>query len=93
VLSDSDRAELRVVLEELGLALVTVELAPADRAEAEADLKTIEAQLSAPTPKRGIVRTSLESVQRICESAIASGAAPEVGQAIEKLAHGLGGLV
>jgi hypothetical protein len=66
------------------------------RDEAAADLATLDAQLASPRMKAGIVREGLASLQRIIESAVASGvasaAAPQLPELVERIAHTVGQL-
>lgn len=54
--------------------LPTIELEPSKKSEIESDVATIDAQLSSPNPKSGIVKESLTSIRTILEGASGSAA-------------------
>jgi len=71
--------KLRAVLPEAGLAEV-------DRHQAEAELATVDAQLSSPRPKRSFIRSSLESLRDLLEPiASLSSRSAELAEALEQL--------
>ena len=53
----------------LSSKLTDLELSAEKRTEAESDIKTIEAQISSPNPKRGIIGEALKSLRVILENA------------------------
>lgn len=64
-----DPEALRVFLRDLRCRLDDLQLEPETRAEAAAEIETVEAQLQSPKPKAGIVREGLRSLRAIIESA------------------------
>jgi len=62
-LREADREPLQELVNTLRAVLPGAGLAEEDRRQAEAELATVEAQLSAPKPKRSFIRASLESVR------------------------------
>lgn len=91
-----DVGELRALVVDIRRAIESAQLEPGDRDEAVADLATLDAQLASPRAKPGILREGLASLQRIIESAVASGvasaAAPQLPELVERIAHTLGQL-
>jgi len=92
-LSEADREPLRELVKMLRAVLPEAGLAEEDRRQAEAELATVEAQLSAPKPKRSFIRTSLESVRDLLApiASLASDSA-ELTQAVEQLHKHLPGV-
>jgi hypothetical protein len=62
-LTEAEREPLRELVNTLRAVLPEADLVEEDRRQAEAELATVEAQLSAPKPKRSFIRASLESVR------------------------------
>jgi len=84
---------LREVLAEARALVADLALEPDEEAEIDADLRTVEAQLDSPHPKRGIVREALSSVRAVLEGAAARGVAAGVERlpaVIEHLGHAVG---
>lgn len=79
--------ELRGLISDLRRLLGELELSDEDAATAVADLDSAEAQVRSPQPKHGIVKSALESVQRIVESAVGGAASPEVAEQLGHLGH------
>jgi hypothetical protein len=92
-LSEADREPLRDLVNTLRGVLPEAGLAEEDRRQAEAELATVEAQLSAPKPKRSFIRASLESVRDLLApiASVASHSA-ELTQAVEQLHRQLPGI-
>jgi len=81
---------LRGVLLNLRSAIAELPLDADEQAEASAQLATIDAQLSSSKPERMILRHSAAMIGQIVQTAVASGAAPEVQALTEKLVHLVG---
>ncbi|HET6811916.1 MAG TPA: hypothetical protein VFH50_12985 [Acidimicrobiales bacterium] len=64
---------------------------PEDRAEAVAEIETIEAQLRSPRPKRSIVRAALSSLGGIVHDALGAAAGAGMVVGIQEIVHLLGG--
>jgi hypothetical protein len=62
---------------------------PSKRAEAEAELATLDAQLQSPEPKQRILRESLSSLRSIVEQTVSAAAAAPIAQVLLRL-WGLG---
>lgn len=77
---------VRLLLEGISKELPKLSLTAEEKAEVDADIQTIEAQIESPKPKDGIVRASLQSIKAIFESAAGSAA----GQIIVDIAKYLG---
>jgi hypothetical protein len=92
-LSKADREPLRELVNTLRAVLPDAGLTEEDHRQAEAELATVEAQLSAPKPKRSFIRASLESVRDLLApiASIASRSA-ELTQAVEQLHRQLPGI-
>jgi hypothetical protein len=63
--------QVRELVTTIRAEFANVQLEPATRASADAQLATIDAQLSAPTPNEGIVREAGRSLRTIIEGAVA----------------------
>src|SRR5262249_30748872 len=91
-----DLRTLRALVADIRVAVQGAQLDQGDRDEAEADLSTLDAQLSSPRMKAGIMREGLASLQRILEGVIASGvsaaAVPQLPELAERIAHVVGQL-
>jgi hypothetical protein len=82
-----DVDSLRDIVEAIGEQLAHIQLEANDRAEVEAEVSTLKAQLDSPKPKRAILTASLQSLRRITETAVASGASPEIHGLLEQATH------
>jgi hypothetical protein len=92
-LSEADREPLQELVTTLRAVLPDAGLAEEDRLQAEAELATVEAQLSAPKPKRSFIRASLESVRDLLVPlASLAGRSAELTQAVEQLHKQLPGI-
>ena len=67
--ANNDLASLRAFVALLKGRLPGLELPKDDTEEIGSDIATLEAQLASTRPKKGIIKASLESVQRILENA------------------------
>lgn len=67
---------LRESIDDLGLV-------ETDRAELEAEVRTLESQVASPKPKKEIIESGLRSAQRIVEGAAAGAASSGLLQAIQ----------
>ncbi len=77
VVNQSGLQELETFLQSLKQSVDQLELDEDQRAELEADIQTVEAQIASPKPKQEVVRPGLESIRRILEgSASAAVASP-----------------
>ncbi|HSH59889.1 MAG TPA: hypothetical protein VK988_09675 [Acidimicrobiales bacterium] len=61
-------------LAELRTALATAPMADEERATANADIVSVEAQLASPRPNEAVVREGLRSLRSVAENLVASGA-------------------
>ena len=66
-LSSSTLGKMREFIETLRSILPDLPVSNDDKAEATAEIVTIESQLQSPRPKRNIIRTSLETLKRILQ--------------------------
>lgn len=82
-----DLDQVRSAVEQIRNILPQLQLDPATRSEAEADLVTINAQLASPKPKKGVIREAVSSLKSILEGAGGN----IVGQLILELAKALAG--
>lgn len=64
----SDLERLKATLADLRMQLASAQLTADERAEAAADMVTIEAQLSSPNPKVEIIRAAIRSLLRLTEA-------------------------
>lgn len=77
VVNQSGLQKLETFLPSLRQSVDQLELDEDQRAELEADIQTVEAQIASPKPKQEVVRPGLESIRRILEgSASAAVASP-----------------
>jgi hypothetical protein len=79
----NDPQLLKLIADMKGL-LETLELSPINRQEADADISTMEVQLSRPQPKASIIKESLRSLRAILEGAAGSMLAPHIAHEISK---------
>lgn len=81
--------DLRNLLAQIRQATIVGDLAKDDRKEIESECATIEAQLTSPRPKRGIIREGLSSLRNILEgaagNALGSGLVQLITQALGTL--------
>lgn len=70
----TDISSLKTLLEEIDKELPNLPLTADQKAEVDADIQTINAQIESPKPKDGIVRASLQSIKAIFEGAAGSAA-------------------
>ena len=69
-----EREQITQFLAEVRTALATAELEDEDRAAANADVASVEAQLASPRPNEAVVREGLRSLRSVAENLVASGA-------------------
>ena len=82
----ADREPLQELVNALREVLPEAGLAEEDPRQAEAELATVEAQLSSPKPKRSFIRTSLETVRDLLEPLTRMATrSTELVQALEQL--------
>jgi hypothetical protein len=74
-LPSSISGDMQEFIETLKNILPDLPISSEDKAEATAEITTIESQLQSPRPKRNIIRTSLETVKRILQDVPANVAA------------------
>jgi hypothetical protein len=94
-LTSVDVDGLGALLTELRARIAELDLREEERAEVEADLTTIDAQLGSPQPKAAILRESLASVRSIVEGAVGGGlvmASPQLMHTLETLGHAIASL-
>lgn len=66
-LPSSISGDIQEFIETLKNILPDLPISSEDKAEATAEIATIESQLQSPRPKRNIIRTSLETVKRVLQ--------------------------
>jgi hypothetical protein len=76
VIGEDHKQHLEGIVRSLRSSIDDLELGDEDRAELEADVRTLEAQVASPKPKKEIVHPSLQSAKNILEGT-ASGAAAQ----------------
>ncbi len=77
IVSQSDIQGIEAFIDSLKQSVDQLGLDEDQRAEFEADIQTVEAQIASPKPKQQVVRPGLESIRRILEgSASAAVASP-----------------
>lgn len=82
ILGQDHRERLRSTLQSIKGSIDEFNLEQADRAELEAEVRTLEAQADSPKPKREVVHPSLVSARNILEGAASGVAAQGVIEAI-----------
>lgn len=84
-----DRAgTIEEVLARLGALLPEMALAPETRAEVEAEIRTVEAQVGSPRPKRAIIHESLRTIRAVLEGAAGNAACAPLLAMIDRLMAG-----
>lgn len=81
---------LRDVIAQLEAALAAIVLEDDERAEASAQIATMNAQLGSPKPRPAILRESLATMRRITEGLVAAGAAPQLPTLLDQLGRMIG---
>lgn len=89
VVSEKDRQETAAFVGSLKDQLDRLDLDEDGRRELEAEIKTIEAQLSGPNPKVPITKAALQSVQRVLEGTAANAASSGLLGAVTALINGM----
>lgn len=59
--------EIQILLEQIKMQISTMNDAPGNKAEVQADISTIESQINSPKPKEGIIQEALQSIRRVLE--------------------------
>lgn len=89
IVGEENRRDIQTLIGNLRSELDQLGLGGTQRREVEAELQTMEAQLSSPQPKASIIKTSLQSTQRVLAgaagSAAGSGLTALIGQALSSL--------
>lgn len=80
-----DISQLNTLIDELKVAIDTLEIGSNERAELNADIATIEAQKSSPKPRISIIKEALRSIRSVLENAAGSGIGSAVPALMEKL--------
>lgn len=83
-----DLAELRRFLESWQAQVPGLGLEANDRASVAAEVATIEAALTSPTPRQSVIRECLESMRRVLEGAAGNVAGPLILQQLIQLLGG-----
>ena len=82
VLSQDQQQQLEGIVQQLRTSIDDLGLGDEGKAELEADVQTLEAQVVSPKPKNEIVRPSLQSAKHILEGAASGVTAQGIIQAI-----------
>jgi hypothetical protein len=90
VLSQDHQSQLEGIVRSLKTSIDDLGLGDEDKAELEAEVRTLEAQVASPKPKKEIVRPSLQSAKRILESAAVTVAGHEIIEGINLLLSAVG---
>ncbi len=69
IIDEGDRQNLKTLVGRLRSEIGQIPLDEDEKQEVEAEIRTIEAQLSSPQPKSPIIKTALQSAQRVLEGA------------------------
>ena len=85
VLSQDHQQQLEGIVRSLRTTIDDLGLGDEDKAELEAELRTLEAQVASPKPKKEIVRSSLQSAKDILVGAAATVAGHEIIEGINLL--------
>jgi len=91
--SSSTLGSMRKFIETLRSILPDLPVSNDDKAEATAEIVTIESQLQSPRPKRNIIRTSLETLKRILQDIPANVAANIIAANLSSLIEQVSELV
>jgi len=84
-----DRTEtLDEVLARVAALLPETALSPETRAEVEAEIRTVEAQVSSPRPKRAIIHESLRTIRAVLEGAAGNAAYAQLLAMIDRVLAG-----
>jgi hypothetical protein len=78
MLSSDDLGQIRLLIELFKSRGEELPLDGEDRAEAGAEIATLEAQVSSPKPKPGVIRVALETLRALLIATVASGAGEEL---------------
>jgi CHAT domain-containing protein len=89
VLSQDHQSQLEAIVQSLKTSIDDLELGDEDKAELEAEVQTLEAQLASPKPKKEVIRPGLQSVRRILEGAASQTTASGLLEAIQTLSNSL----
>jgi hypothetical protein len=90
VLSQDHQSQLEGIVRSLQTSINDLGLGDEDKAELEAEVRTLEAQVASPKPKKEIVRPSLQSAKRILEGAAVTVAGHEIIEGINLLLGAVG---
>ena len=90
VLSQDHKSQLEGIVRSLQTSIDDLGLGEEDKAELEAEVRTLEAQVASPKPKKEIVRPSLQSAKRILEGAAVTVAGHEIIEGINLLLGAVG---
>lgn len=80
--------ELEEVLARLAGLLPEMRLHPEQSAEVDAEIRTVQAQLGSPRPKRAIVQASLRTIRSLLESVAGNAAYAQLLGVIDRLTAG-----
>jgi hypothetical protein len=83
----SDLNDIAALISKLREALPSLPISDSERAEAESDASTLQAQLASPKPKSGVIRETLISLRHVLEHAAGHAAAVEL---LMRIGHVLG---
>ena len=89
VVDQSSLQDLKVFVQSLQGSISQLDLEEDTQAELEADLRTLEGQVSSPKPKKEVVRPVLQSIQRILEGAAGNVTASSFLPTIEAISNNL----
>lgn len=89
VISQSNLEQLQELLQSLRGSIAQLDLDESQQAELEADIRTLEAQVTSPKPKKEVIRPGLQSIKRILEGTAAGAASSGLLKAIETIMNSM----
>jgi hypothetical protein len=83
VVTAEERRAVEVVVLQVRAAVEQADLKPDERADLEAQLESLEAQMRSPSPRRRIIGEILKTVRAVAENLVASGIWLGVGELLK----------
>ena len=90
IISPDQKQQLNDIVRSLRTSIDELGLGDEDKAELEADVRTLESQVASPKPKKEIVHPSLQSAKNILEGAVTTVTAQGILQVIGLLLSSIG---
>ena len=90
VIGPDHQQQLEGIVQSLKASIDDLGLGEEDKAELEAEVRTLEAQVASPKPKKEIVRPSLQSAKHILEGAAVTVAGHEIIEGINLMLGSVG---